>query len=104
MMNDPQWVEAARVLADRAMKEAGDSDEQKLQFISRQVLCRELKRDEREIFLESVGKFREKFKADEPAAAGLVKAGDSKAEVSSELAAWALVASEMMNTDEAMNK
>jgi hypothetical protein len=104
MMNDPQWVEAARVLAQRAMKEGGETDEQKVEFIGRAVLCRELNSEERGIFVESVGRFREKFDADAGAAVGLLKVGDSRAEASGELAAWTLVASEMMNTDEAMNK
>jgi hypothetical protein len=104
MMNDPQWVEAARVLAARAMKEAGASDEERVGFIAKAVLCRELDREERGIFVESVKGFREKFERDAGAAGGLVKVGDSKGEVSGELAAWTMVASEMMNTDEAMNK
>lgn len=40
MLNDPTWVEASRMLAEKAMKESMDSSEQ-IAYAFRSVLCRE---------------------------------------------------------------
>src|SRR5882724_3932929 len=37
-LNDTQFVEAARVLAQRALKEAGPSEDARLDFMARQLL------------------------------------------------------------------
>jgi hypothetical protein len=104
LWNDPQWVEAARMLADRAMKEGGRGDSDKIDFIAKAVLCRSLDADERQMFVDSLTTFRSRYQSDPAAASALVKVGDSQSSSSPELAAWTLVASELMNTDEAINK
>src|SRR5205814_3257437 len=39
-MNDPQYVEAARLLAEKVMKEAGTEPDAKLDHLARRLLCR----------------------------------------------------------------
>ena len=107
LWNDPQWVEAARVLAQRAIREAGAEPRDRLDYIAGRVLSRPLEEDERRIFMESLESFRQRYDADPKAAAELLGVGDTKADASlppAELAAWTLVASQVMNTDEALNK
>jgi len=104
LMNDPQWVEAARMLAERAMKEAGSTDREKIDFIAKSILCRSLAPDEQQIFTDSLNTFRARYQGNSKAMTSLLKVGDSKSDPTPDLAAWTLVASEMMNTDEALNK
>jgi hypothetical protein len=104
LMNDPQWVEAARVLAERAMNEAGPSDGDRMEFIAKCILCRSLTFEERQIFSDSLATFRERYQSNSAAASSLLKVGDSKSSPTADLAAWTLIASELMNTDEALNK
>ena len=43
-LNDPQFVEAARNLAERAIKDGGDDADARLDFIATRVLARPLRR------------------------------------------------------------
>src|SRR5262249_19879305 len=45
-LNDVQFVEAARTLAQRALKEGGAKDESRLDFLARWVLCRPFRSEE----------------------------------------------------------
>ena len=42
-LNDPQFVEAARHLAERALKEGGDDADGRLDFMARRLLARPLR-------------------------------------------------------------
>src|SRR5436853_5752570 len=46
LLNDPTYVEAARTLAQRALKEGGPQGEARIQFIYRQVLTRRARPEE----------------------------------------------------------
>jgi hypothetical protein len=107
LWNDPQWFEAAKMLAQRAMKDGGSSDESKLDYVSRWILSRSLTKAERNIFLNSLTRLRERYESDSKAAAETLKVGDSQCDASlppAELAAWTMIASEILNVDEALSK
>jgi mono/diheme cytochrome c family protein len=105
-MNDPQFVEAARSLATRAIQSSKNPDK-RLDVISLSLLARTLKPDERSIVNRMLDTAAAAY-AKNPAAAGeLVEVGDSKAPQKlkpEELAAWTLVASQIMNLDESLTK
>jgi len=106
-MNDPQWVEAARCLAQRAMKEAGNDFDHRLDFITMHVISREFDLNERSICRASLDGFLKTYRADAAAAKSLIATGDSTPDATvppADLAAWTLLASQVMNTDEALNK
>jgi hypothetical protein len=103
LWNDPQWVEAGRMLAARAI-DAEKSDCDRLNFMARSVLCRPLDDDETAIFLASLKEFRTKFEANPKSAEALAGVGDAKGPTSPEAAAWSMVAIQIFNTDEALNK
>ena len=107
LWNDPQWFEAARMLAQRTLERCDCGDEDRLDVIAETLLSRQLSKTEREIFLRSLRTFESRFSQSPVAATDLLKTGDTKADPSllpANLAAWTMVASEVMNTDEAMNK
>jgi hypothetical protein len=106
-MNDPQWVEAARHLAQRAMLEAGEAFDARLDYISTRALARKFEPAEREICRRSLQQFVSAYQADAEAANKLVAVGESKADPKAapvELAAWTMLASQIMNLDEALTK
>jgi hypothetical protein len=104
-MNDPQWVEAARNLAQRAMGH-GEFDA-RLDFVTKSVLSRTFDEQERSICRNSLEQFLAVYRGDAEVAKKLVAVGESKADEKldmADLAAWTMLASQVMNLDEAMNK
>jgi hypothetical protein len=106
-LNDVQFVEAARQLAERTLKEGGDVPEARMDYLARRVLARSLRPEESSIvrasFDELAGYYRDH--ADE--AAQLVAVGESKPDPNlnpADLAAWTLLANELLNLDEVLNK
>jgi mono/diheme cytochrome c family protein len=101
MLNDPTYVEAARKLAERMMREGGVTTGFKL------AVCREPTAEE----LRVVGRIHAdalaKFKADPEGAKKLLAVGDSPRDATLnviELAAWTVVASTILNLDETISK
>ena len=79
LWNDPQWVEAGRMLAARAI-DATTNDHDRLNFLSRARFCAApLDDEERRIFLGSLKEFRAKFEVNPKAAAALAGVGDARA-------------------------
>jgi len=106
-LNDPQFIEAARHLAERALSEGGREVGPRLEFLARRVLARPLSDAEQAVVrsgLESLAKF---YQAHPDDAGKLITVGDSKPNATlepRELAAWTMVANELMNLDEVLNK
>jgi hypothetical protein len=105
-MNDVQFIEAARQLAARAVH-AGADVAARLDALAVRVLARPLDAEEQRILGDHVATFTHSY-ADRPAdAAALIAVGSSPVDASipaAELAAWTVVASEILNLDEALNK
>ncbi len=105
-MNDPQWVEAARKLAEHALR-AGPGDAVRLAFVARATVGRTLTPAEGKLVDKSVTTYRGHFASREEDAKALLTVGESPADPMldpRELAAWTLVASEFLNLDEFLNK
>jgi hypothetical protein len=105
-LNDPQFVEAARVLAQRALKSA-DKDEGRADYLARRLLSRPLRPEEAKVVLGSAAELAAFYK-DHPAdAKKLLAVGEAKSDATLDaatLAAWTMVVNEMMNLDEVLNK
>jgi Protein of unknown function (DUF1553)/Protein of unknown function (DUF1549)/Concanavalin A-like lectin/glucanases superfamily/Planctomycete cytochrome C len=107
LMNDPTYVEAARVLAERMMKEGGTSPADRVSFAFRLATARAPSEREKAVL---VGTFEEQlsgFRLQQADAAKLLSVGDSKYDPrlnKSELAAWTTVASMILNLDETITK
>lgn len=105
-MNDPQWVEAARKLGERAVQAAA-TPAARLDFLARATLARPLAVRESAVLLKSAETFRAKFAAAEADAQALLAIGESKSDPAlapAELAAWTMVASQFLNLDEFLTK
>ena len=105
-MNDPQFVEASRNLAAKALRTAKGFDGC-LNQITEALLARDLGAKEKPVVRKIYDRALETYTKDGKAAEGLITVGESKADKSLppvELAAWTLVASEIMNLDEALTK
>jgi len=106
MMNDPQYVEASRQLAQRALKLGGD-DAARLDAAAVRLLCRPLRAEEKQVLREGLAHFRAHYSARPADAEALLKVGDSPADAAlpkPELAAWTMVCSQILNLDEVLNK
>ncbi|HEX6960219.1 MAG TPA: DUF1553 domain-containing protein, partial [Lacipirellula sp.] len=106
-LNDPQFVEAARELATRAIRAAGPSFEHRLSHIAMRLLARELTAEELSIIKESVTKLESHYAAHLEEAKQLIDVGDKPADATlpaAELAAWTMTVNELMNLDEVLNK
>jgi hypothetical protein len=105
-LNDPQFVEASRRLAEHALEAAGDSST-RLDFITERLLSRKLKDDERKLALDTLEAALAVYREDGKEAQAMISNGETKADPKldvPELAAWTLVASQILNLDETLNK
>ncbi len=106
-LNDPQYVEAARNLAQLALKAAPNDAKATLAFMARRVLCRPLRPAEIPILETSSTTLLAHYTAAPDEVAALLTFGESKADPAippPQLAAWTMVATQLLNLDEALNK
>ena len=106
-MNDVQWVEAARGLAQRVIAEAGKQPAQRIQLMSRILLAHDATPQMAAVLSRSASQMEAHYAKDPSDARKLVAVGESKADAripAPELAAWTMVASEMLNLDETLTK
>ncbi len=106
-MNDPQFVEAARNLAQKAIACGCNDDVKAVTFIADRVLCRPVKDNEKAILQASLKDLRDFYKAHADDAKLLLAVGESKADAKlppAELAAWTMLCNQVMNLDEVLNK
>ena len=106
-MNDVQWVEAARALAERVIQEGGKQPEQRINLMSEILLAHDPPPRMANVLEASLTQMEKHYTANPKAAHDLVGVGEKKSDASipaPELAAWTMVASEMLNLDETINK
>ena len=106
-LNDTQFDEAARRLAERAIAAAGEDFDARCDYISSRLLARRLRDPERAVIRASVDELAAHYADDEAAAKELLDVGESPVEVDAkaqDLAVWTLVVNELMNLDEVINK
>lgn len=106
LLNDPQYLEASRVLAQRTLKNQGD-DAERLTRLFRQATSRTPREAERRELMAALADLRGEFRADPSAAKKLLSGGETPVDASlapDELAAWTLLASTVLNLDEVLNK
>ena len=105
-LNDTQFVEAARILAQNILKGSAD-DKTSAQLAAERTLGRPLDEQELSVVLGSLRKLRAAFGANPAKAQALLKVGDLPAPTgvpATELAAWTMICSELLNLDETLNK
>jgi hypothetical protein len=106
-MNDPQFVEAARWLAQHAMKQTDSKVEDQVNFMAARLISRDLDAKEMSIVVNSYHDYLTYYDGKPDDAAKLLKVGESKADESlpqAQFAALTMVANELMNMDEVLAK
>ncbi len=103
LMNDVQHFEAARNLAQRMMKEGGETVDQRIAWAWRVATSRAVNDEELTIAKNAFSQHLNRYESDEKSAAEAVAYGESKRDEkikASELAAYTMVANLIMNLDE----
>ncbi len=105
LLNDPQFVEASRELAAHALKASSDF-EARLDYITLRLTARKLDPAEREIVRKSLDAALAGFRSTPDEAVKLVSTGAKPPPNADlpELAAWTLVASQILNLDETITR
>ncbi len=106
-LNDVQFVEAARVLAEKALKDGGARAETRIDFMAKRVLARSLRAEELTVVQGVLADLLAHY-ATRPAEANkLIGVGASKADPTLDagtLAGWTMLANALLNLDEVLNK
>lgn len=104
-LNDPQFVEAARHLAQLSLKH-GSTVEERMDFVARRLLSRPLRPNEQKVIGSVLEDLLAHYKAEPKDAEALLAVGESKAASSApvELAAYTMAVNQLMNLDEVLNK
>jgi hypothetical protein len=106
-LNDPQMVEAARNLAERALKHGGSTVGDRLDFLTDRLLSRPFRPEERKVAETSLADLLSYYQAHQADAKALTALGESKADPTvdpASLAAWTMLTNELFNLDEVLNK
>jgi hypothetical protein len=107
LLNDTTYVEAARVLAEKLLLDKNATDEQRLERVFRVLTSRPPAEPERNVIGASLARLRAQYAADEDGAKKLLSVGEKPRNPeldASELAAWTMVTSMVMNLDETITK
>ncbi len=107
LLNEPQFVEAARALAERAMQEGGPSVETRLRYLFKRAAGRAADKREVQELQSAYRDFLDRYNRDIQAARKLIAVGESKPDSKlnpSELAALTMIANLVFNLDEMLNK
>jgi hypothetical protein len=105
LLNDPQYVEAARVMAEKAILSEDENMDKKLSAIFRKITGRAIKDGELEILVRFYNEEKEKFSKNPSKALAYLKTGEQPMNRKTGIintAALATVISGMMNTAEAI--
>jgi mono/diheme cytochrome c family protein len=106
LMNDPQWLEASRNLAERIIQESPNTDA-RLDMLGVILLARRWEPREKAALEKALAKFESVYAQDQNSAETLVAVGESRRDLDlpdDELASWMMVASAAMNLDAVLNK
>jgi len=106
-LNDVQYIEAARFLAQQTLNDQGRSLDDKFEFLGKRLLCRSFKPNEVQIIKDSLNELTTYYKDRTDDAQKVIKVGEKEVDKTlppEELAAWTMLVNEMMNLDEVLSK
>jgi len=107
LLNDPQYVEAARALGQRAMTEGGPDPAARLTFAFRLCTARPPRPRELEVLTRIYLQQLDRFRRDLPAAEALLRVGESLRRDDldpAEAAAWTAIGNVLLNLDETITR
>jgi hypothetical protein len=107
LMNDPQYVDAARAFARRVLAEGGESAEERIAYAFEAATARPARAAETAILIATLQTHMGQMAEDAEGASQLALIGevdpDAPVDVA-ELAAWTMMANLILNLDEVINK
>lgn len=107
LMNDVQYVEAARKFAERVLKSAGPTVEERLALAFRAATARPPRADELAVLRGVLETHLAEYRGNPEAAGKLLAVGEAPRDAAldaAELAAWTMVANLILNLDETVTK
>jgi mono/diheme cytochrome c family protein len=107
LLNDPTYVEAARALAEKTLREAGKSDAGRLDFAYRQVLGRRADTHEASVLLPLLERHLKQYRSDKEAANAILSVGQAPVGKDVDrptLAAWTSVTRVLLNLHETITR
>ena len=106
-LNDDQFIEAARRLAEVVLTGPDLGEDQRLDQLASRLLNRPLREAEHAVVVRSLRELTDYYNQHPAEASQLVTVGESKPAENlprAELAAWTMLANELFNLDEVLNK
>ena len=106
-LNDIQFIEASRNMAERLIREGGKTSEERLQYGFRLATSRYPRPQEISVLKRILDNASKKYKANPEAAKQLLAVGEAKRDEAlpaDELAAWTIIASSILNLDETLTR
>jgi hypothetical protein len=107
LMNEPQFVEAARSLAERTIREGGSTTEDRLAYLFRLATARRPSDKDLGELTATFNDLRAHYANDSQAAKQLTAVGESKPDPKidpADLAAWTMIGNVILNIDEVVSK
>jgi hypothetical protein len=107
LLNDPTYVEASRVFAERVLKHGGKDAASRIDFAFREALQRQATAQERKILADLSQQHLQHYQANPKEAEALLKVGERPAAADQprpELAAWTSVTRAILNLHETMTR
>ena len=107
LMNEVTFVEAARTLAQRVMKDSEAATEPRIDQAYKRVVSRSPTAGERDVLTQAYARYVASFRNNPRAAGKLLSVGESPHNTklnTPELAAWTMVMSVILNLDEVVTK
>ena len=106
-LNDPTYVEAARAMAQKTLRDGGGDLNNRIAYVFRLALARRPSAQEAAVLCDLLSQQLINYRNDGKAASELLHVGESKPDDmidQAELAAWTMVASAILNLDETVTK
>lgn len=106
-LNDPQFFEAARVLAEKGIKAGEDDWNATLKFVAERTVCRTFDEIETGIVKEDFDAYFDYYREHPEDSEKLLSVGQAETDKSldgAQLAAWTMVCNQLLNLDEVLNK
>jgi hypothetical protein len=107
LLNDPTYVETARIFAERILREGGKDAKARITFAYQQALHRQPQACEFELLTAVAAKHLKQYQGDAAAADALLKVGAKPADGKlnkAELAAWTSIARVVLNLHETITR
>ena len=107
LLNDPTYVEAARLLAGHMIQDGGSAAADRINLGFRRCVSRDARPEEQQVMQQLLKQAEKRFSSNLKHATDLNRVGETPVDSSIdplELARWTIVASTLLNLDETISK